>query len=421
MYTPIQQKLITFFMALLFLATACKNEPKKDPPAVTPPKGITTIKLYLDNSESNLGYITGSTSFKNTVAGLTTILNDRKLAKNIQFGYLSDTIYPQQYTTPQFISTVVDREIKPITLCSEVHHMVNMLASTLDSFDIGILVSDYILSYCDTKGNPNKNRDNAESELKYLVKSAFSELNTKGVCVSIYAFKSDFTGRYFPYKGKGQYYNQTTRPFYIWAIGRKEQLEQFNNQLNKVNDFKPLEQLHFGFGSAALSAFDLFFTTGKKGKCDINKDNISDISIKPDATVEFVMGINLEKLPHYAQKTEYIKKHLQTDYRYLTLKEVKLRSDFELKKENSREKVFKENNTHFLVFEIEDLIKNTDVEIHLENKTDTWYSDWSTMDDLTPESNNEKTFALEHLINGVKEAYEATNAPFYKTTLTLKQ
>ncbi|KAB2913760.1 MAG: hypothetical protein F9K23_16080 [Bacteroidetes bacterium] len=402
---------------LMFGLNSCKNEaPKKT--EVVIPKGISAIKVFLDNSESNIGYMRGATKFKAIITNFTAEINNPKLAAHSHFNLIADSISPLNYSPEQFIDAVANSKIEPAK-CSEMHKMVEMLTTNLDSFDIGILVSDCILSYCDTKGNPNKNRDNAESEQKTYVKSIFKKLNTKGVCASVYAFKSDFNGRYFTYNNKIQYYKNEVRPFYVWAIGRKEQLMLFNAELLKTT--RPDAQLHFGFDTEPKASFALFFKTGKKGTCEINKDNISDIVVKADKPVGFVMGINLDSLPPYAQTIEYVKKNLSIGFEYLKLKDVKLRKDFELLQTNNREKLFRENNTHFLYFEIEDLITDTPVEITLDNKTDTWYEDWSTMDDLTTENNNEKTFALIHLINGVKEAYEVKHTSFLKVKLTLKQ
>lgn len=420
MRKPILNKIIAVLL-LAIISGSCKNEPAKAPPPPVVPKGISAIKLFLDNSESNKGYSQGATEFKNLVADLAATLSDRKLAKAIQFNYISDTVYGLNFTDKQFIEAVSNSKISPITKCSEMHREMDMLTSSLDSFDIGILVSDCILSYCDTKGNPNKNRDNAPSELKTSVKSVFKKLSASGICASVYAFKSEFTGRYFSYANTIAHYKQQIRPFYVWIIGRKEQLNHFNQELLKNASFKPEAQLHFGFDTEPHASFDLFFSTGKVGECEINKGDISEIAVKPGKPVGFVMGVNLEKIPSYAQEPAYVKANLKSNFKHLKLKEVKLRKDFQLVRDNNREKALKENNTHFLYFEIEDLIENTPVEITLENKVDTWYEQWSTMDDKTVEANNEKTFALVHLINGVKEAYEVKSSPFLKTTLTLNQ
>lgn len=404
--------------ALLMLGVnACKKNEKK-PVEVAKPKAITAIKVFIDNSESNRGYVQGATEFKSIVAGLAADIGDGKLTQAVKFNLIADSIQTLNFSSEQFIDAVTNSKIAPAK-CSEMHKMVEMLTASLDSFDIGILVSDCILSYCDTKGNPNKNRDNAESEQKTYIKSVFKKLSAQGICASVYAFKSEFNGRYFTYRNTIQYYKQSVRPFYIWAIGRKDQLTAFNTELLK--NVRPEAQLHFGFDTEPKIDFDLFFSTGKKGSCEINKDKISDIVIKSGKPVGFVMGVNLEGLPPYAQTTEYVKENLTTNFEHLKLKEVKLRKDFQLVRQNNREKAYRENNTHFLYFEVEDLIDNTSIEITLKNKTDTWYEEWSTMDDLTPETNYEKTFALIHLINGVKEAYEVKNSPFIKSKLTLNQ
>lgn len=364
-----------------------------------------------------MGYLKGNTQFKNVVTGLISNMGDRGASK-VLFHYLSDSLYRLNCTQKAFIDFITNNKVRPITRYSEMHEVMEMLAMELDSFDVGILVSDCILSYRDTDGNPNKNRDNAGNQLKASVKTVFRKLHKRGMAASVYGFKSAFTGKYFPYDNTpGQKYDDI-RPYYVWIIARPEQRAQLGLEfLDHVAE----KQMHFGLFSEPDTAFDLFFTTGKTGTWRADKAGINDISITPGDTVGFVIGVNLEKLPAYAREVSYIEENIRTGLEHLRLKKVVLKKDFQLDKENGNEKLFKEHNTHFLWFQLDNLPENRTAEIVLPSKADTsWYRQWSTMDDRNKNLNNEKTFAFEHLIDGVKQAYEANNPPFLRIALPLK-
>lgn len=405
-------------MLLLAFFISCHDTKPIEKAKPLPPRPISSIKLFLDNSESNMGYLKGDTRYKVIVDELIANLED-KPKQGMNFYYISDSVYTQHCNGKQFIDILANGNIRPVTTCSEMHHMMDMLTSQLDSNDIGILVSDCILSFCDVKDNPEKNRDNAESQLKTSVKTVFNKLSRNGICASVYGFKSSFTGRYFTYNNAWKNYTRETRPFYVWFIGHRDQLNQLNRELQKDNAFQTSPQLHFGFNNEPLEQYDLFFSTGKKGNCRVTTKGVTEIETTPGKPVTFVMGINLQKLPPYAQTTEYIRNNISINFHHLKLTGIKQKEGFALAKENNKEKLIKENNTHFLYFELDDLIKDTSVEITIDNKTDNWYEEWSTMDDKTREENKEKTFALVHLINGVKESFEVKNAPFFKIKLPL--
>jgi hypothetical protein len=410
--------IVLFSLPIVVTTFSCNDTEAKLP---VPVKPISSINFYIDNSESNIGYLNGSTEFKSVVDGLVADLAGAKTTAGITYNYISDSIYKLQYNDKEFIDIISNNKITPIALCSEIHQMVDMVAATLDSFDIDIMVSDCILSFCDISDNPSKNKDNAESQLKTSVKTSFKKLRDRGICTSVYAFKSAFTGRYFHYDNSWEKYDRETRPFYIWFFGRKEQLEALNKELAKNKNFHSAAQLHFGFNNVPEHRFNLFFKTGKKGACEISSRDINNIKVSPQNPVQFIMGVNLSNLPAYAQNVDYLKSNVKINFPHLKLTDIQLKKDFNPAITLNKEKQLKENNTHFLYFEIDELFNNQFAEITLENKTDDWYEDWSTMDDKTKERNKEKTFALIHLIDGVRDAFDTHNVPFLKITLPLSK
>ena len=61
------------------------------------------------------------------------------------------------------------------------------------------------------------------------------------------------------------------------------------------------------------------------------------------------------------------------------------------------------------------------IQVTLPLQYDTWYLDWSCPDDKDIANAENKTFAFEHLIKGVKEAYETKNKNYIDFSLTLNK
>ena len=141
---------------------------------------------------------------------------------------------------------------------------------------------------------------------------------------------------------------------------------------------------------------------------------------------EFAIGLDLSRLPAYAQSAGYLKEHLalKADNAMLKLVNVQRRENVNTTKRMSdREQQVLSRNTHVLTFKIENLIDDeAAVNLRLPVRFDTWYeTDWSTMDDRTEAGRRKKTFALVHLMNGVREAYQTNTNDFVNFTFKLEK
>jgi hypothetical protein len=59
--------------------------------------------------------------------------------------------------------------------------------------------------------------------------------------------------------------------------------------------------------------------------------------------------------------------------------------------------------------------------IILPYRADSWYKDWSTDDDLTADKRSKKTFAFQHLVEGVKGAYGIGNKNYLNIQLSFSK
>jgi hypothetical protein len=419
-------RLFTIPGAVLFLAScsSCNDKPKPKPAPPVAVRQVESVKFFIDNSESNMGYLSGTTSYKEIVGGLITECGDKKSRKGVAFHYLSDKLTPIPASAQEFISTISNNQV-PKSLCSEMHTMLSAMTAQLDSFDVGVLVSDCILSFCDMKGNKNRNIDNAPSELKLTVNNEFRKLRDKGISAVVYAYKSDFTGRYFDCMNAPKALSREVRPFYVWLIGRKAQLHLLDSALQYNKQLQPLKRLDFGMGNMTVNAFDIMFRSGRSGnwKAENGADKgLKAIEFEKNKPIQFTIALNLGDLPAYAQDINYLRQHLKINNTYLKVVSIKEKKDFTFEGNVPNEKKMGDDDTHFIMLSADNFPQNSiAVQITLERVTDNWYAQWSTNDDRSPALMKEKTFALEHLINGVKDAYDAPGQHYVDIKINLKK
>ena len=310
---------------------------------------------------------------------------------------------------------------------SELHKIFERVGQQAGNSQIALLISDCVLSFPDDdiRANPNINRENAPSTLKNQINDQFARFRKDSIGATVYAFSSAFNGTYYDYRNQKQTLAGEQRPFYVWAIGKERVLSLFNQQLSERLSAQPEHRLDFGSGQT-LTDYSLFFTLNKKGEWDAGSGEIKGLKkTKPTNPAEFALGIDLRGLPAYAQTTDYLTKNmkLSAGNANVTLLSVKKRDEVtNTEKLKEREKKMLADVSHVLTLRVEQLYDaETPVTITLPARYDRWYEQQSTMDDTKAADRQGKTFALEHLLAGVREAYETGAGPFLKLNVTLHQ
>ncbi|MFD1144442.1 hypothetical protein ACFQ4C_25165 [Larkinella insperata] len=412
-----------FFLVLLLLFQGCgRKEKKAEKQPETKPAGISNILFFMETSASMGGYLKGETNFKVAVSELVTKMNQ---VAPVEVWTIAGKPQPFVGGYNQF---VVNLATTPLAneRSSELHKIFKQVGEKAKGNTVALLVSDCILSFPDAeiKKNPEINRQNAESVLKSQVNDQFAALKKQGVSATVFAYSSGFNGTYYDYQNNKHKLTGESRPFYVWVIGKQELVADLNQKLNEMLITKPAKQLDFG-ASGALKQYDLFFSLNKKGNWRAEKAGISELAVKPAKPAEFAVGVNLGALPTYAQAEDYIRKNLAVTSSNATVKLVNVQKKEKVPTERIKERELKllNQNSHVLTFRVENLYdEKADVAVKLPVRFDDWYATgWSTMDDRTPSSRFNKTFALVHLMNGVKEAYQSSANDFLVLNLTLEK
>ncbi len=386
-------------------------------------KVITDVKIFLETSASMGGYFNPiqSTEFKSVVTDLISKVNQN--VKPVKIAFIAESTVRYNKSVSDF-----NREIATISIApqksSQLHRIIDQISSETGKGHVSILISDCILSFPDKdiKNNPEINRIQANLTLKDDLYNTFSKMKKKHYGASVYAFTSQFYGTYYDYQNVKARLRGESRPFYIWVIGDRDLLTQFNLALNDIPSFKPSNSLHFGSNEKPVVEYEIIPQLGKKGKWSKTRDGLEDIEFVGKEPLQFFIGLDLAQLPAYAQDLNYLQKNIRISATGSPVKfQFRKKESFDKSKIKSQPQLKQfQNATHILMIEMNNLsMSESQLNVSLPMKYDTWYQAWSTMNDKSLVGRQNKTFALEHMIDGVLEAYDSRNKEFIKFSINL--
>jgi hypothetical protein len=419
---------ITLCIGLLL--AGCSSCGGKKPPTVTPKpvaKQIGNINFFLETSASMEGYLRGNSDLAKVIPNFLVDVENRVTSKNktIRINYISDSIAKYAKDTRSFIHDISTTKVAT-GKSSQMHRVFEAVTNATDSNDISILVSDCILSYSDAdiKANKEINVQKADGELKAFVKDAFLKMKARNVCATVYGFSSKFYGNYYTYQNTKLPLNGAERPYYIWVIGHKELVQQFNKQLAEIANFKPELSISFGMFNQPIDAYSLLFKTGHEGDWAYDNNHLKDVAPTKKQPVKFSLAVDFSTLPPYAMDLAYLKANLKLQGSDLQAKllDVKKASEIDISKAAPKERAPLQDATHVINIEISDLYqpKGT-ISLQLPLQYDMGYKNWSVMDDKNIGAIGKKTFAFEHLVDGVREAYQNNNEYYINILINVKK
>lgn len=421
---------IIALLLIILVLGACKGCGTKKSPA-TPPKTvakqITNINFFLETSASMEGYLRGNSDLAKVIPNFLVDIENRVKFKNkpLHINYISDSIARYAKSTRDFIHDISTTKVAT-GKSSQMHRVFEAVTAATDSNDISILVSDCILSYADEDIKKNKeiNVQKADGELKAFVKDAFLKMKARNVCATVYGFSSKFFGTYYTYQNGKIALDGTIRPYYIWVIGNKELVQQFNKQLAEITAFTPELAISFGMFEKPIDNYTLLFKTGHEGDWAYDNNHLKDVETSKKKPVKFSIAVDFSALPPYAKDLAYLKTNLKLVNNDLEAKitDIKKASDIDMGKAAPKEKAPLQDASHVISIEISELYQSKGtVSLQLPLQYDLGYKNWSVMDDKNITAIGKKTFAFEHLVDGVREAYQNNNENYINLLINIKK
>jgi hypothetical protein len=290
-----------------------------------------------------------------------------------------------------------------------------MLSNRNQPGTVSVFISDCILSDFDIRN---------KSIIQEEVALVFNRYASAHTAASVYAFKSQFNGNYYPYPKGIQKYEGVERPYYVWLFGKSREVDALNKALKEAG-FKADEELHVGFDFNSQPEYRILNYTGKKGEYILSADNrrLEEAKLYKGDAIGMNVGIDLSAYPDKLTQKSYLNpRSLAFRGKGVEGKVVLvapldnaqlMQKDMNLAEKN--------NLTHFVTVEITALkSREGSFDLVLPKADARWYEDWSVDDDSQVKENEGKTFALAYLIGGLNEAYR-DNSDYFKITIPVSK
>ena len=372
------------------------------------------INVFLENSGSMNGYVEDpSTQFKNSIYSLLTRLKlyvnedslnlffinqqDQLISKNASEDDVTN--FQRDILNPTSFSNISNGN----TSESDLNNLIKRCVSRSNDRNMSVFISDCI--YSPGRRNPDARRYLAEQKQGIYLTLA-TELKNRDLSILILQISANFKGRYYTrLNEESKFENPVKRPFYIWFIGT-------STQVTSIIQSKLLEQLDGNYENSILFQ-KIDRDTIPKYKIrhnprigDFDSESlarkvISNASVSNDNKNKGLFGFNI--LVDYSASYQNKKYFLDTTNYQISntnysifINELKENSDPSTK-----------GYTHQIQLKTTKLISE-DLVIRILSKTPNWVIDSNSDDDLNilnDEVEQQKTFGLKYLIDGVTDAF----------------
>lgn len=384
------------------------------------------INVYLENSASMDGYVTGVTEFETAIYNLLGDFKISKVCDSLNLNYINNSIpFSKKNALPADIQDFIEK-LEPSTFrqkggdrsVSDLKNIINTVLKTVNDQNAALLISDFVFS-------PGKNV-NAQDYLNNQgvgIKIDFAEkIKEFDLSAVIIQLESNFEGTYYdksnkpiPFKGK--------RPYYLWIFGS-------NHQISSILDKKILDNIKGGYLNRLVLQSEReqsqpnykILSSPKIGdfsRTELNKKIIADASLSKNNQNKGFFGFNLAvDFSNSIQDPSYFldtKNYVLSNPNYqLEVQSITNNNDASLL-----------GFTHILKLKTSDLRSET-LEIQVVGQTPNWVFNSSSIDDsniLNDSSEQQKTFGLQYLIEGVTDAFypKSSSNAISTFTVTIKK
>ncbi|MFW5871699.1 MAG: hypothetical protein ACOCUT_01195 [bacterium] len=380
------------------------------------------INVYLENSASMDGYVTGVTEFETAIYNLLGDFKISKVCDSLNLNYINNSIpFSKKNALPADIQDFIEK-LEPSTFrqrggdrsVSDLKNVINTVLTTVNEKNAAVLISDFVFS-------PGSGVDAQE----YLnnqgvgIKIDFAEkIKDFDLSAVIIQSESNFEGTYYDKTNKPIHF-KGKRPYYIWIFGS-------NQQISQILDKKILDNIKGGYLNRLVLQSEKeqsqpnykILSSPKIGdfsRTELNNKIISDASLSMGNQNKGLFGFNIavdfskniQDPSYFLDTTNYV---LSNPNYQLEVQPITNNNDASLL-----------GFTHILKLKTSDLRSET-LEIQVVGQTPNWVYSSSSIDDsniLNEISEQQKTFGLQYLIEGVSDAFYPKSSSNAITTFTI--
>lgn len=372
----------------------------------SPEKASKAVFVYLDNTESMRGYMNATDASK--FANVLTAINDY---------YSKDNISPQAFYTEAItqdgkkVTNVVSVDFAQLRSDLTAHKMNKYTDSyQLNDFfcevtkrlhndpkqtSICFFVTDGIPSGTNEEISNSPQRKfsiSQKEELQSRIAGALRPLGAKGgFGAAIFQFFAPFKGQYWKYNNDNRtILNDHERPFYVFAVGQKDMLEDFIEQVEDgLRLFEPKNTVVFMEGDEQFIPRNpeyLEKKDNKKNEFFFDAEEVNEDEEKDDAMA--TLYFKFDGLPYYLRDISMLKQKVSIE-----VENENVPTDVKIDRINFKVKA-REQATQKVRVVVEDFLP-------------LWVSTSSSPDDssLSPDTIVElnKTFNLDIVVRGIEQ------------------
>ncbi len=390
--------------------TAKTTSSTKAKPKAAPAATVGQVNVFMEISGSMKGFMPASnngkiTQFQETLdALLATVQQNNQLGRK-QFFEVREKIYPVDYNQ---VSKHLRYGLEETASSSTIPVMLDSIISNYSSSNgVNVFISDFI--YAPANGQ-------AVNFVTTDIYRVMAKAQEQGQAVSIFGTTSDFKGTFYPAV-------KTTRktitnccdtevPYYVWVMGKPEQVQLFNRQM-MANKFTDELHLGFAFPAPTYSVLDKFMPVGN-WYCSSTGNACQAIMVSDLKTpLEMVIGLDLAQLPASYTNPAYLKQNLKLSAENSDAQITGLYTATQFKTQKGvagQNTTPLKSYTHFVKARLTKMVApEVELQIALQNQRPAWVQNRTTTNDSQINSEGAKTFQLAGIVAGVERAYSAEN------------
>ena len=381
------------------------------------------VNVFIENSISMDGYVVGKTEFEDAIYNL---LADFKLnpeyCDSLNLNFINKKVIPNSTNAKnKEISDFIEK-LEPSTfrkssedgLSTNISDVFKTILDQTNDKSVSVLISDFVFS-------PGKNQDAEEylndqsSRIKLHFGTKLREIDLSSIVIQL---ESKFNGKYFDKLDKPHILS-CTRPYYIWIIGKKENIESIH-KIKILNNIKgSLNKYVFEKPNESKSPSFQILREKKLGDFSINNSGIkeiSDITLNKDDKIKLGFSIAVD-FSNSIQDNKYY-----TDKSIFTTSNSNYDLSCEIIQSSKKNDPSLSSYSHIINLNTSS-VRNEMLKVRVLGKTPNWVVQSTSIDDTMIERNQDdeksKTFGLQYLIGGIKNAYFPDSTSSFLNTLSI--
>ncbi|NDW11061.1 hypothetical protein [Dysgonomonas sp. 520] len=367
---------------------------------------IDTINIYLENSSSMAGYFPVGGNLKFT-APIIDMYNLGTEKTAIQTYYIGNGL--TQVDPIRFRKDLSDGRVS-VGKSSPLADIFEKIIEDLGKDQVSFLITDAIMSGTNEEVARNKEYNYIHRpELRQTIRETFQKAREKGLSLVVYRFQSSFNGVYYDYRNSTEKRNIENRPFFIFALGNPENLNLIMKNARMEKEFKPTHQLLIGIYISPVTSFKFKSVKGVEYIANQPQQLISYKS-KPTKMAEIGLRVDLANLPGYMQNLAYLNKNLRLSTIDHSSKKAINCNEYIDSVEEINATTGEYQINILLPMDYLVTIPNS-LTVTLISEPNTWYEELSLEKDDKENFEENKTFALNYMIEGMLMGLGETELP----------